>query len=62
MKNAFLHGDLEEEIYISIPPGFEGKMMENKVCRLRKVLYGLKQSPRAWFGSFARVMKATRYR
>ena len=62
MKNAFLHGDLEEEIYMSIPLGFEGEETVNKVCRLRKALHGLKQLPRAWFERFARVIKAARYR
>lgn len=62
VKNAFLHGDLEEEIYMSIPPGFEGEETANKACRLRKALYGLKQSPRAWFGRFAKVMKASGYK
>ena len=62
VKNAFLHGDLEEEIYTTIPPGFEGKETINKVCRLRKALYRLKQLPRAWFGRFASVMKVTGYR
>ena len=62
VKNAFLHGDLEEEIYTTIPPGFEGKETINKVCRLRKALYRLKQSPKAWFGRFASVMKVTGYR
>ena len=52
VKNAFLHGDLDEEIYTSIPPGFEGNAC-NKVCKLKKALYGLKQSPRAWFERFA---------
>ncbi|RVW31842.1 Retrovirus-related Pol polyprotein from transposon TNT 1-94 [Vitis vinifera] len=55
VKNAFLHGDLDEEIYMNIPPGFEGNM-GNKVCKLKKTLYKLKQSPRAWFGRFAKVM------
>ena len=61
MKNAFLHGDLDEEIYMNIPPGFE-EDTSHRVCRLKKVLYGLKQSPRAWFGRFAKVMKRSGYK
>ncbi|RVW50362.1 Retrovirus-related Pol polyprotein from transposon RE1 [Vitis vinifera] len=61
VKNAFLHGDLDEEIYMNIPPGFEGNTC-NKVCKLKKTLYGLKQSHRAWFSRFAKVMKESRYK
>ena len=61
VKNAFLHGDLDEEIYMNIPLEFEGNT-GNKVCKLKKALYGLKQSPRAWFGRFAKVMKDFGYK
>ncbi|RVW89838.1 Retrovirus-related Pol polyprotein from transposon RE1 [Vitis vinifera] len=61
VKNAFLHGDLDEEIYINIPPGFE-ENTSNKVCKQKKALYGLKQSPRAWFGRFSKVMKESGYK
>ena len=61
VKNAFLHGDLDEEIYMNIPPGFEGNIC-NKVCKLKKALYGIKQSPRAWFGRFSKVMKEFGYK
>ena len=56
MKNAFLHGDLEEEVYMDIPLGCEKRGQKNKVCRLKKSLNGLKQSPRAWFGRFTKSM------
>ncbi|RVW79952.1 Retrovirus-related Pol polyprotein from transposon RE2 [Vitis vinifera] len=56
-KNAFLNGDLEEEVYMDIPTGLEMTSNFNKVCRLRKSLYGLKQSPRAWFERFTKVVK-----
>ncbi|CAL8168924.1 unnamed protein product [Prunus armeniaca] len=54
--SAFLHGELTEEVYMDIPPGYN-TTQTGTVCRLRKALYGLKQSPRAWFGWFTMEMK-----
>ena len=62
VKNAFLHGDLKEEVYMEIPPGLNTAETEGKVLRLRKSLYGLKQSPRAWFDRFKRAMLAMGYK
>jgi hypothetical protein len=59
VKNAFLHGDLNEEVYmqpplgVDAPPGF--------VCRLRRALYGLKQAPHAWFECFVSVIKTASF-
>ena len=43
---AFLHGSLEEDIIMQQPKGFEVQGKENSICRLKKFLYGLRQSPR----------------
>lgn len=48
IKTAFLNGELTEEIYMSQPKGFVDQEQLNKVCRLKKSLYGLKQSARSW--------------
>ena len=57
IKNDFLHGDLEEEVYMEQPLGFVAHGKYGLVCRLRSSLYGLKQSPRAWFGLFSSVVQ-----
>ena len=62
IKNAFLHGVLDEEVYMTVPPGFEENYGKNKVCKLKKALYGLKQSLRAWFGKFTKTMKMLGYK
>ena len=58
VTNAFLHGELkkEEEVYMEAPPGFATDFEVGEGCRLRKTLYGLKQSPRVWFGKFSGAM------
>ncbi|KZV48074.1 hypothetical protein F511_12624 [Dorcoceras hygrometricum] len=56
VKTAFLHGDLCEEIYMKQPRGFEHGASD-KVCLLKKSLYGLKQSPRQWYIRFDQFME-----
>ena len=48
-KSSFLNGELEEEVYIEQPEGFQ--LLENAyyVCKSKKALYGLKQAPRVWY-------------
>ncbi|CAN6439865.1 unnamed protein product [Victoria cruziana] len=58
VKNDFLNGDLEEEVYMLLPRWYETK---GKYYKLKKALYGLKQFPRAWFGRFRDVMKKSGY-
>ena len=62
MKNAFLHGELSDEVYMDLPPGCMIQEVHcRKVCKLKKSLYGLKQSPRAWFGRFTKSMRSFGY-
>jgi hypothetical protein len=49
IKSVFLNGELEEEVYIEQPEGFQLSKNTYYVCKLKKALYGLKQAPRAWY-------------
>ena len=62
VKNAFLHGELSEEVFMDPPPGIPEYSNTPLVCKLKKALYGLKQSPRAWFGRFTKSMKNFGYK
>ena len=56
VKTTFLHGNLDEEIYMAQPQRFEVKGKENLVYKLKKRLYGLKQAPQQWYLKFDRFM------
>ena len=62
VKTTFLHGDLEEEVYMAQPEGFKVEGRENFVCKLKKSLYGLKQAPRQWYKKFEYFMREQGYK
>ena len=55
VHNAFLHGDLDEDVFMTPPPGYS-KQTDARVCHLQKSLYGLKQASHNWFSKLSSVL------
>ena len=62
VKNGFLQGELEEEVYMVQPPGFEYNINPEAVCRLKKSFYGLKQAPHAWHSKITQYLHRIGFR
>ncbi|GJY63596.1 retrovirus-related pol polyprotein from transposon TNT 1-94 [Tanacetum coccineum] len=61
VKTAFLNGDLQEEVFVSQPEGFEDLEHPTHVYRLNKALYGLKHAPRAWYDNLLKFLMETKF-
>jgi len=61
VKSAFLNGFVNEEIYVSQPPGFEDHKYPEHVYKLKKTLYGLKQAPRQWYERLSHFLLSHEY-
>nr|GEU78910.1 putative ribonuclease H-like domain-containing protein [Tanacetum cinerariifolium] len=62
VKSAFMYGTIDEEVYVSQPPGFIDPKFPNKVYKVVKALYGLHQAPRAWYATLSTLLEKSRYR
>ncbi|GJZ56863.1 putative ribonuclease H-like domain-containing protein [Tanacetum coccineum] len=62
VKSAFLYGTIEEEVYVSQPPGFVDPEFPNRVYKVKKALYGLHQAPRAWYETLSTYLLENRFR
>nr|GEX18297.1 hypothetical protein [Tanacetum cinerariifolium] len=62
VKSAFLYGTIDEEVYVSQPPGFIDLKFPNKVYKVVKALYGLHQAPRAWYATLSIFLEKSGYR
>ena len=62
VKTTFLHGDLEEDVYMAQPEGYEQPGREQLVCKLNKALYGLKQGSRQWYQKFDTFMRSQEFK
>lgn len=61
VKTAFLHGELKEDVYVCQPEGFIVKGQEDKVYKLNKALYGLRQAPRAWNVKLNKILRSLNF-
>ncbi|GKA32843.1 putative ribonuclease H-like domain-containing protein, partial [Tanacetum coccineum] len=62
VKSAFLYGKIDEEVYVSQPPGFLDPKYPEKVYKVVKALYGLHQAPRAWYATLSTFLLKNGYR
>ncbi|GJT93888.1 putative ribonuclease H-like domain-containing protein [Tanacetum coccineum] len=62
VKSVFLYGTIEEEVYVTQPPGFKDPDNPDKVYKVVKALYGLHQAPRAWYETLANYMLGNRFK
>nr|GEY04380.1 hypothetical protein [Tanacetum cinerariifolium] len=62
VKSAFLYGKIDEEVYVSQPPGFIDPKFPKKVYKVVKALYGLHQAPRAWYATLSTFLMKSRYK
>nr|GEW69309.1 putative ribonuclease H-like domain-containing protein [Tanacetum cinerariifolium] len=58
VKSAFLYGTINEEVYVMQPPGFQDPQFPDRVYKVEKVMYGLHQAPRAWYGTLSKYLLA----
>ncbi|GJS28231.1 putative ribonuclease H-like domain-containing protein [Tanacetum coccineum] len=61
VKNAFLYGTINEEVYVSQPPGFVDLKFPKKVYKVKKAMYGLHQAPRAWYATLSTFLLKSGY-
>lgn len=61
VKNAFLHGELDREIYMIQPMSFHNQNHPEYICKLQKALYGLKHAPRAWYSKIDKFLTQSGY-
>ncbi|KAI3788196.1 hypothetical protein L2E82_00927 [Cichorium intybus] len=62
VKCAFLHGEIDRDVYIQQPPGFEDPQFPNHSFKLQKAVYGLKQAPRAWYSTLSTFLEESGFK